>query len=173
MADPFVAEIRMFPFNFAPKNWAFCNGQILPLAQNTALFSLLGTYYGGNGLNNFALPDLQNRTPLQQGQGAGLSQRELGEAGGAAAVTLQENQVPSHNHQLQHAGTVATSGSPGGAVSFGSAGVAQVYSVAGGTPVTLQRPVGPVGDGLPHNNRQPFLVLNFCIALTGVYPQRP
>src|SRR5688500_9691682 len=98
MADPFVAEIRIFPFNFAPKGWAWCDGQLMPLSQNTALFSLLGTTYGGNGKSNFALPDLQGRAPMHPGQGPGLSLHDLGETGGSGTVTLLESEIPAHNH---------------------------------------------------------------------------
>src|ERR671913_1431337 len=104
MADPFLAEIRIFPFNFAPKGWAFCDGQLLPLSQNTALFALLGTTYGGNGKSNFALPDMQGNTPMHPGQGQGLSLRDLGQIGGAQSVTLLESEMPFHTHSMNAAG---------------------------------------------------------------------
>jgi len=174
VADPFVAEIRIFPSNFAPKGWAFCDGQLLPLSQNTALFSLLGTFYGGNGVSNFALPDLQGRAPMQPGQGQGLSQRFLGEQSGTEFVTLLESEMPAHNHSLRAAvdpsnvqiptATVVPSRSAGGnAYNPSNAGLQtmafQTLSVAGGSQ--------------PHNNMQPYLTLNFNIALQGVYPARP
>ncbi|RSZ59197.1 phage tail protein [Massilia atriviolacea] len=172
MADPFVAEIRMFPFNFAPRGWAFCDGQLLPLAQNTALFALLGTTYGGNGMSNFALPNLRDRTPMHPGQGNGLSLHDLGEAGGEASVTLGTAEIPAHTHALRHAGTAATVAAPGPSVSFGSTGVAQVYASGGTLAPMAAGALLPAGSGLPHENRQPYLTFNFCIALQGVFPQR-
>lgn len=176
MADPFVAEIRIFPFNFAPQGWAFCNGQLLPIAQNTALFSLLGTTYGGNGVSNFALPNLQGSFAMATGQGPGLSLRVLGEADGSAAVTLQPGQMPSHTHQLM-ATAATTSASPA------SNAMSQAV-LPPATPVPVYRnsanrvPMAPdavaaAGGSQPHNNRQPYLALNFCIALQGVFPPRP
>jgi microcystin-dependent protein len=173
MADPFVAEIRMFPFNFAPRGWAFCNGQLMPLSQNTALFSLLGTNYGGNGMNTFGLPNLIERSALHPGDGPGLSPRVVGEEGGVAEVTLSLDQMPQHRHALQHANTGATLAKPGPSASFGTAGVAQVYASASATLTPMVAQVlAPQGGSLPHNNRQPFLALNFCIAFQGVFPQR-
>ena len=174
--DPFVAEIRIFPFNFAPKGWAFCDGQILPLSQNTALFSLLGTYYGGDGISTFALPNLQGSAPLQQGQGAGLSLCDQGEMGGETAVTLLTTEMPSHRHVpacLAGAGNLAT---PAGNV-WASAKVGRQaenrYSASPGTsPSMAVQAVAPAGGGLPHNNMPPYLVLNFCIALQGIFPPR-
>ena len=173
MADPFLAEIRIFPFSFAPIGWALCNGQIMPISQSTALFSLLGTTYGGNGTSTFGLPNLQDRMPMHAGQGPGLTQRVRGEPLGTATVTLSTQEVPSHTHELRSSGTPGSSGTPDGSASFGSAGVAQVYAVASGAPVTLPLPLTSSGGGMPHNNRQPYLAFNFCIALQGVYPQRP
>ncbi len=176
MSEPFVAEIRIFPFNFAPRGWAFCDGQILPLAQNTALFSLLGTTYGGNGQSNFALPNLRGRLPLAQGQGPGLSERTLGESGGSETVALLPQQMPAHSHALQ-ASASASSGSPVGAA------MAPALS-AGNLPVPMYRSgttsrvamagdaVAPAGGSQPHNNMPPYLTLNFCIALQGVFPPR-
>lgn len=172
MADPFVAEVRIFPFNFPPTGWAFCNGQILPLSQNTALFSLLGTIYGGNGKSTFALPDLQGSAPMHPGQGPGLSLHDLGETGGSETVTLLESEIPAHTHTLN---TVTDSGlqsTPGGAVS-GRAGLYKT-NPAGNTLVNMSlNAVAPVGSSQPHNNLQPYLTVNFCIALQGVFPQRP
>lgn len=175
MADPFVAEIRIFGFNFAPKGWAFCNGQVLPISQNTALFSLLGTTYGGDGKSTFALPNLQGRHAMASGQGPGLSQRYLGETGGSANVTLQPIQVPSHSHQLMATAT-ASSGNPAGnamspALSPTSAAV-NVYRNSANKVAMAPDAVAAVGGSQPHNNRQPYLALNFCIALQGVYPPR-
>ncbi len=173
MADPFVAEIRMFPFNFAPKGWAFCDGQLLPLSQNTALFSLLGTMYGGDGKSTFALPDLQGSAALHAGTGAGpgLSQFFTGQIGGTESVTLLESEIPAHVHQINThygAGTVAN---PGPSVGLGSSGAAQIYTTVTTDPVPSLM-MAPAGSSLPHNNMQPYLTLNFCIALQGVFPPR-
>lgn len=177
--DPFVAEIRIFPFNFAPTGWAFCAGQVLPLSQNTALFSLLGTTYGGNGQSNFALPDLQGRAPMHPGQGPGLSLYDLGEIGGTEAVALLQNEIPSHSHGLQGragasngASAVGTLPATGSWVQGASFGV--VHSYTDQTPATDMSPnaLGPTGGGQPHNNMQPYLTLSFCIALQGVFPPR-
>ena len=167
--DPFVAEIRMFAGNFAPRGWATCDGQLLPIAQNTALFSLLGTTYGGDGRTNFALPNLQGRAPMQPGQGPGLSLRYLGEQGGQEAVTLQESQMPVHNHPLAAAGAAATTGTPAASVSLAqtSAGTS-IY----GPAADLQSLGTPAGGSQPHNNMQPYLALTFIIALQGIFPPR-
>lgn len=169
MADPFVAEIRIFPFNFAPKGWAWCDGQLLPLAQNTALFSLLGTTYGGDGMSTFGLPDLQGRAALQPGQGPGLSTHYLGEVDGAETVTLLQSETPSHTHTLQHFGT-GSAAVPGLSVGFGTSGAAQVYTTSSADLVSTTLPT--VGGDQPHNNMQPYLTFYFCIALQGVYPPR-
>lgn len=180
MADPFVAEIRIFPFTFAPKGWAFCDGQLLPLSQNTALFSLLGTTYGGNGKTNFALPNLQGRAPMQQGQGAGLSLRDLGEMGGSETVTLLETEIPAHTHAMVARNAVGSTTDPQGAtpgnmswVSQGSFGAVRGYTdqVPASTP--MGHTLAIAGGSLPHNNMQPYLTMNFCIALQGVFPPRP
>lgn len=172
MANPFVAEIRIFPFNFAPKGWAFCDGQLLPLSQNTALFSLLGTTYGGDGKSNFALPNLQGCVPMHPGQGPGLSLHDLGETGGSDTVTLLQSEMPNHAHSLM------ASNQPGEdpqavAESFGRSLGANLYqaSNAGLVPMADQA-IAPNGGDQPHNNLQPYLVLNFCIAMQGVYPPR-
>jgi microcystin-dependent protein len=174
MADPFVAEIRIFPFNFAPKGWAWCDGQLLPLSQNTALFSLLGTTYGGNGKSNFALPDLQGRTPMHPGQGPGLSLHDLGETGGEQAVTLLQSEMPAHNHGFR-------------AQTVDNADVNNVVSTATYAPSvngtlyqnttdgTFLDPVNALpiaGGSQPHNNMQPYLTYFFNIALQGVFPPR-
>jgi len=173
MADPFVAEIRIFPFNFAPRGWAFCDGQLMPISQNTALFSLLGTTYGGDGKSTFALPNLRGRSPLQHGQGPGLSMRWLGESGGTAEVTLTTTQVPSHGHGLL-ASTSATSSNPASGSLANVANGAAAYRMPGtATKLMAADNVATAGGDLPHNNRSPYLALNFCIAMQGVYPQRP
>lgn len=169
--DPFVAEIRIFPFNFAPKGWAFCNGQLLPISQNTALFSLLGTTYGGDGRSNFALPDLQGRASMHPGQGPGLSLHDLGEADGVETVTLLQSEMPAHSHALSASVRPADSLNPA-TLAPGTGN--NIYVAAAGatrTPMSNQA-LAPVGGGLPHNNMQPYLTLNFCIALQGVFPPR-
>jgi len=167
MSDPFVAEIRLFAGNFAPKGWAVCDGQLLPIAQNTALFSLLGTTYGGNGTSNFALPDFRDRVPMHAGQGPGLSAHVLGEAGGAATVTLATAQLPAHSHTLGASSQQATTGTASTNVALGVA-TANLY----GAPVNLAPMAAPTGPGGAHENRQPFLGLTFIIALQGVFPAR-
>jgi microcystin-dependent protein len=170
--DPFVAEIRIFPFNFAPKGWAWCDGQLLPLSQNTALFSLLGTNYGGNGKSNFSLPDLQGRTPMHPGQGPGLSLHDLGEIGGSDTVTLLDSEIPSHSHTLMAASLNSQSTTPTNN-SLGRGNPVKVYA-APGTPATLMdvNSIAPTGGNQPHNNMMPYLTMYFCIALQGVFPSR-
>ena len=175
MANPFLAEIRIFPFNFAPMGWAFCNGQILPLSQNTAVFSLLGTTYGGNGMNNFALPNLQGSAPMQQGQGPGLSLHELGETGGSATVTLLSTQTPVHTHAINcidGARVGGQSGAPSNAILTKTGGSpANAYTSGATQNQTMAAGmVAAVGGNQPHNNLMPFLTLNFCIALQGIFP---
>lgn len=173
MADPFVAEIRIFPFNFAPKGWAWCDGQLLPLSQNTALFSLLGTTYGGNGKSNFALPDLQGRAPMHPGQGPGLSLHDLGETGGSETVTLLESEIPAHSHTLQAQGAPADTNTPAGH-SIARVIGATPYLPPAGAPLVAMAPnaLAPAGGDAPHNNLQPFLTFYFNIALQGVFPPR-
>jgi microcystin-dependent protein len=171
MADPFVAEIRIFPFTFAPKGWAWCDGQLLPLSQNTALFSLLGTTYGGNGKSNFALPDLQGRGAMHPGQGPGLSLHDLGETGGSETVTLIQSEIPVHTHALRAASEAGEENDPQGAalgVTIGNALYNNGASLAAMAPETL----APAGGDQPHNNMQPYLTFYFCIALQGVFPPR-
>lgn len=174
MADPFVAEIRIFPFNFAPKGWAFCDGQLMPLSQNTALFSLLGTTYGGNGKSNFALPDLQGRAPMHPGQGFGLSLHDLGETGGSETVTLLESEIPSHSHQVNGQASTANLNDPAGAVMARPFGGGNLYKTPAGAAIVQMAPesLAPSGGDQPHNNMQPYLTINFCIALQGVFPPR-
>ncbi|MEA2166129.1 MAG: hypothetical protein QOK37_4256 [Thermoanaerobaculia bacterium] len=171
--DPFVAEIRIFPFNFAPKGWAFCDGQILPLSQNTALFSLLGTTYGGDGKSNFALPNMQGNAPMHPGQGPGLSLHDLGETGGSETVSLLESEIPSHSHSLMASTSTSTKSTPAGnsLTRIGTGGTP--YKAAGSAQVTMaDNSLAPAGGDQPHNNMQPYLTLSFCIALQGVYPPR-
>ena len=171
--DPFVAEIRIFPFNFAPKGWAFCDGQILPLSQNTALFSLLGTTYGGDGKSNFALLNVQGNAPMHPGQGPGLSLHDLGETGGSETVSLLESEMPAHNHSAMafaSPGNVNT-GAPDLALARSKGGSAYKQSPQTQVPMNLNA-LAPAGGDQPHNNMQPYLTLNFCIALQGVFPPR-
>jgi len=173
MSDQFVGEIRIFATDFAPTGWAQCNGQLMPLSQNTALFSLLGTTYGGNGTSTFALPDLQGRAPLQQGAGPGLSQRDLGEAGGSASVALLPSEMPAHSHQLMHSGGAANASTPSVDTAFARTTAAQVYAPGDSSVPASAQALSPAGGGTPHNNMQPYLTLNFCIALQGIFPPRP
>lgn len=176
MSDPFVAEIRVFGFNFAPRGWAFCDGQLMPISQNTALFSLLGTNFGGNGTSNFGLPNLQGSVPLQQGQGPGLSNYDLGETGGAPAVTLLSTELPPHSHTLNCSTVTADQTSPVGdipAAPPAQRGQNFFAATPGGSPAMNANLLAPAGGNLPHNNMPPYLTLNFCIALTGIFPPRP
>ena len=175
MADPFVAEIRIFPFNFAPKGWAFCDGQLLPLSQNTALFSLLGTTYGGDGKSTFALPDLQGSAAMHPGQGQGLSLRDLGEIGGSENVTLLTSEMPFHTHTLMGFNQLGDQFGPdanGTFVLTRSAGGAVYNTTVNPLVQFAPQALSPAGGSLPHNNMQPYLTLNFCIALQGVFPPR-
>lgn len=175
MANPFVAEVRIFGFNFAPTGWAHCNGQLIPISQNTALFSLLGTTYGGDGKSTFALPDFEGSGGVQAGQGQGLTQRFLGEMSGVSAVTLLTTEMPLHTHTAKATPDAASVAGPAGniwAQAVSDQGGFDYYNTAGPnvmSPNALQL----AGGSLPHNNMQPYLVLNFCIALQGVFPSRP
>ncbi len=172
MADPFVAEIRIFPFNFAPTGWAFCNGQLMPISQNTALFSLLGTTYGGDGKSTFALPNLQGQAPMHPGQGTGLSLHDLGELGGVESVTLLTSEMPSHTHTIPC--IPSETGSKGAGPFFAATDSDRPSAYTTNPPNVIMNAMTltPTGGGLPHNNMQPYLTLNFCIALQGVYPPR-
>jgi microcystin-dependent protein len=173
MADPFVAEIRMVPFNFAPMGWAFCDGQILPLSQNTALFSLLGTTYGGDGRSNFALPNLQGSAVMHPGQGPGLSLHDLGETGGSETVTLLQSEMPSHNHRLNATHTVGNLTSPDNASFAIGAKATPLYGLPSSASGTMSYyDTSIAGSDLPHNNMQPYLTVTFVIALQGVFPPR-
>lgn len=169
MSEPFLGMIAIYGFNFAPRGWAMCNGQILPIAQNTALFSLLGTTYGGNGQTTFALPDLRSRWPLHFGQGPGLSSYDLGQSAGTETVTLTGQQIPPHQHTVAASDGDATSNKPeGGVLAQGN----QYTNVAPNVQMapTMIPPSG--GGGQPHTNIQPYLAINFCIALEGIFPSR-
>ena len=175
MSDPFVAEIRIFAGNFAPRGWAVCNGQLMPISQNTALFSLLGTTYGGDGKTTFALPNLQGSAPLHPGQGNGLSQRFLGETGGEPSVTLINSEMPGHGHVVSATSTPGSVPDPANAV-WGVAGVARGTSMYSAGPGSSQQmspqAFSTAGSSQPHNNMPPYLVLTFIIALQGIYPAR-
>lgn len=172
MADPFVAEIRIFPFTFSPQGWARCDGQLLPLSQNTALFSLLGTTYGGNGSSNFALPDLQGRAPMHPGQGPGLSLHDLGEQGGTETVTLLESEIPVHSHALRaYDADPADSNVPAPTASLGQSSGGRLYQDTADTTLDPAA-LASSGGSQPHNNMQPYLTLHFNIALQGVFPPR-
>jgi len=173
MADPFVAEIRIFPFNFSPRGWAWCDGQLMPLSQNTALFSLLGTTYGGNGKSNFALPDLQGRAPMHPGQGPGLSLHDLGETGGSETVTLLESEIPAHSHALRASSDDGDLKAPANTRVLGRSTNGFLYqSSASGLQSMSDQALAPAGGDQPHNNLQPYLTFYFCIALQGVFPPR-
>ena len=171
MSDAFVAEIRIFPFNFAPKGWATCDGQVMPISQNTALFSLLGVNYGGNGTSNFALPNLSERFALGAGQGPGLTPHDVGEIGGQAQVTLLTSQLPQHTHNLM-ASASATSPSPAATALAPPVDGSTAYKTPGVLSTMSAESISAAGSGTGHENRQPFLSLNFCIALQGIFPSR-
>ena len=179
MSDQYVAEIRIFPFNFAPIGWQICAGQILPISQYSALFSLLGTNFGGNGTSNFGLPNLQGNVPVDQGQGSGLSPYAVGQSGGNPTVTVLDAQNPIHNHLVNASTTNGNTPDPSNAVyakgsfgSRGSEGAINLYTTT--TPGVTLKPtaLNQVGSNQPHNNMMPYLVLNFCIALQGIFPPR-
>lgn len=172
MADPFIGEIRMFACNFAPQTWAFCNGQLLPIAQNTALFSILGTTYGGDGRTTVGLPNLQGRAPMHYGHGPGLTQRRLGQAGGTSDVTLTADNMPSHTHTVRGVAAPASSfgpGTTGSAVLARSVGGA-AYTSGSASDELAAAAVGNTGGGQAHTNLQPYQVVSFCIALQGLFP---
>jgi microcystin-dependent protein len=172
MADPFVAEIRIFPFNFAPKGWAWCDGQLLPISQNTALFSLLGTTYGGDGKSTFALPDLQGSAPMHPGQGPGLSLHDLGETGGTETVTLLQSEMPVHNHAMMAAAMdPATAKLISNQASFSLSQGGGIYQDSQNAQLAPEA-ITPSGGDQPHNNLMPYLTLYFNIALQGVFPPR-
>lgn len=167
--DPFIGELRLFGFNFAPNGWALCNGQLMSISQNTALFSLLGTMYGGDGRTTFGLPDLRGRVPLAFGQGPGLTTRTQGEVGGVEAVTLTAATLAPHGHTVA-ASSTATTKNPSGAVpSVTASGAA--YGTTGDLAMSPSM-IGGGGSGQPHENMQPYVVLNWCIALVGIFPPR-
>jgi microcystin-dependent protein len=172
MSLPFVAEIRILPYTFAPRGWASCDGQLLPISQNTALFSLLGTFYGGDGRTTFALPNLQGAAPMGSGQGPGLSERFVGESAGEDAVTLIDSEMPAHSHGLVVSTRPATEATPAGQYLAVGAGVGMYDANTQPTQPLAAQAVSPAGGSLPHNNLQPYLTVQYCIALQGIYPPR-
>lgn len=171
MSEPFVGEIRMFAGNFAPRSWAFCDGQVLAVSQNDALFSLLGTIYGGDGRTTFGLPDLRGRIPIHAGTGPGLSPRRLGEKGGAEQVTLTVNQLSSHTHPYKASTTIADKTAPAGNAAA-QLNAAELYFPADPTINLAATAITATGGGQSHTNLQPFLCIHFIIALVGIYPSR-
>lgn len=173
MSNPFLAEIRLFAGNFAPTGWATCDGQLIPISQNTALFSLLGTTYGGNGISNFALPNFEDRVPMHYDQGPGLSYHVIGEAAGATSVTLSTQQMPIHTHAAQaFVGRGANANAPGPQMALAASQGGQVYAPAGSSVNFDPSVLGGQGGGQAHNNVMPSLGLTFIIALQGIYPPR-
>ena len=173
MADPFVAEIRIFPFNFAPRGWAWCDGQLLPLSQNTALFSLLGTVYGGDGKSNFALPDLQGRVPMHWGNSAsGAGNYVLGEVGGVQSTTLTSQQLPAHTHGLNASSAAANSLSPAGTFMAAVDGHEPVYAQGASNAQMAPGSIAVAGNSQPVSLLQPYLTVTFIIALNGIFPSR-
>jgi microcystin-dependent protein len=174
--EPFLGEIRTFGFNFAPRGWALCNGQLMSIAQNTALFSLLGTTYGGDGQTTFGLPDLRGRFPTHMGNGPGLPPMTQGEAGGSPSATLNVTNMPAHVHQftLSASSGVATRGSPAGAVLAAGLGSSDArFAAEAGDVAMAPMNSGIAGSSFPFSLQNPYLVMNFCIALEGIYPSRP
>ena len=169
MSDPFIAEIKMFGGNFAPRGYALCDGQLLPISQNTALFSLVGTTFGGDGRTSFGLPDLRSRTPLEPGNGPGLTPHTWGQKGGTVNESLTQNTIPAHTHGLMASNQPATTGTPSSARALGVT-TKNVYGPTNN--LVAMAPMSSAGTGQAHNNRQPYLGVNFIIALVGVYPSR-
>jgi microcystin-dependent protein len=174
MSEPFVAEIRIFAGNFAPRGWAFCNGQLLPVSQNTALFSLIGTTYGGDGRTTTALPNLEGRAPMHPGRGPGLTAKRLGQRGGVETVTLTEAQMPNHNHTVHASSDSFNANDPAGNLLGRSSSpfAGQLYRQSGTQVPLLDEMVGSTGGSQAHNNMQPYMAINYIIALVGLYPSR-
>lgn len=172
MAEQYIGEIRMFGFNFAPVNWAICAGQIIPISSNTALFALLGTTYGGDGVTTFALPDLQGRVPLSQGQGPGLSDYVLGQRAGEENHTLITSEIPAHNHLVSASQASDATTPVNDFLGNDSRTPLNIYATTTDGTIMNPRMIGLTGGSLPHNNMQPYLCINFCIALYGIFPPR-
>ena len=171
MSTPYIGEIKLVPYNFAPRGWAFCDGQLLQISQHDALFALLGTIYGGDGRTTFALPDLRGRAAIHYGTGPGLQPYSLGQGAGVETVAVSESQMAAHAHSLGVAASIGTQGSPGGHVRATSP-MALGYANAGASNANMAVPVGLTGDGQPHDNMQPYVVLNYVMALEGIFPSR-
>jgi len=173
MSDPFVGEIRIFAGNYAPLNWAFCQGQLMQISENQALFSLLGNIYGGDGRTTFGLPDLRGRVPVHQGAGPALTPRKAGNLYGAEEVTLQPEQLPLHSHEIQAAGAADSATPQGNLPGDGTASKSKAYSPSAQTPVNMASDMLEVsGEGLAHNNMMPSLAVNYIISLKGIFPSR-
>jgi microcystin-dependent protein len=172
MSEPFIAEIRIFAGNFAPRSWAFCNGQLLPVSQNTALFSLVGTTYGGDGRTTFGLPNLQGRAPMHPGRGPGLTDRRLGQSSGAETATVSDAQMASHSHSARGSENAAVASAPANNYVARGGGRGVNSYLNEDTSVGLTKELLPTGGGQAHNNMQPYLAINFIIALEGLYPSR-
>jgi microcystin-dependent protein len=176
MGEPYLGELRIFGFSFAPQGWAYCDGQLMSIAQNTALYAVIGTTFGGDGQTTFALPNMQGNAPMEWGAGTGLTPRSIGEVLGTASVTLTTQQIPSHNHMFYG----ATAGdptqyqaAPTNQAQISAASPGQVYSATPLPPVPFsQKAIGGAGQSQPHDNLQPLLVLNFCMAMVGLFPSR-
>ena len=173
MLEPFIGAICMFGFNFAPKNWATCDGQLVQIQQNTALFSLIGTTFGGNGVQTFGLPDFRGRVPVHQGQSTSGTVYTMGEAAGSETITLTTSQMPMHNHMVNANSANGDTGAPAGAI-FANSGATDREYLSTGQPNEQMSPniVSQNGGNQPHDNMQPFLTVNFCIALYGIFPSR-
>ena len=172
MSNPYLGEISMFGGNFAPRGWAFCNGQTLPINQNQALFSLMGTTYGGNGVTTFALPNLQSCVPMHQGQGAGLSNFTMGQTVGAMSTTLGFSNMPAHSHALNGSNTAGSTRDPSGAVLADPGRNHDVYDTGGSSVTMASTAIGPTGSSIPFSNLQPYQTLSFIIALQGIFPSQ-
>lgn len=172
MSEPFIAEIRIFAGNFAPRGWAFCNGQLLPVAQNTALFSLIGTTYGGDGRSTTALPNMAGRAPMHPGRGPGLTSRRLGQRGGVDMVTLSEAQMPNHNHSMMASPEPAELTTPTANTALARSSGGLAYNTPNNLVAMAEQMIPNTGGSQAHNNMQPFLTINFIIALVGLYPSR-
>lgn len=171
--SPFIGELCIFPYAFVPSGWAACNGQLLPLSQNTALFAILGTTYGGDGKSNFALPDLRGMAPMHPDQGAGLSPHFLGESGGSDTVTLLTSEVPAHAHTLNANAAQADLQGPAPSRTLARSSGGPAYAAPSNLQPMAPEALATAGGGLPHNNRMPYLTLRICIALQGIFPPRP
>jgi microcystin-dependent protein len=174
MSDQFLGEIRVFGFNYPPTGWAQCNGQLLPITQNTALFTLLGTTYGGNGATTFALPDLSGSVAVNHGQAPGLSLYDLGEPGGSDTITLQPSEIPAHTHAVRGQTNLGNIQEPAPTRSLARSGGATIYTSNTSSNLVMMAPqtLAPAGSSFPHDNISPVLVFNFCIALQGIFPPR-